>query len=80
MTYLAITINRLNLKCQINPELSAIFLNYEETCDNRIEQGDVGSERFFSGLVGAQSFDSIHRSTNYLYEYGSREFFWQRDR
>lgn len=52
-------------------------LNYEEGAENHIEHGDLGSEQFLSDIVGANSYSSIHRSMDSLYEYGSRAGFWR---
>jgi putative urate catabolism protein len=52
-------------------------LNYEEGAENCVLDGDAGSERFLSDIVGAESYPARHLSMESLYEYGSRVGIWR---
>jgi putative urate catabolism protein len=52
-------------------------LNYEEGAENNVLDGDLGSERFLSEIVGAESYPARHMSMESLYEYGSRAGVWR---
>ena len=52
-------------------------LNYEEGAENNILDGDAGSERFLSEIVGAESYPARHMSMESIYEYGSRAGVWR---
>ena len=52
-------------------------LNYEEGAENNVLDGDTGSERFLSEIVGAESFPARHMSMESIYEYGSRVGVWR---
>lgn len=52
-------------------------LNYEEGAENCVLDGDPGSERFLSEIVGAESFPARHMSMESIYEYGSRAGVWR---
>jgi putative urate catabolism protein len=52
-------------------------LNYEEGAENCVLDGDAGSERFLSEIVGADSFPARHMSMESIYEYGSRVGVWR---
>ncbi len=52
-------------------------LNYEEGSENCVLEGDAGSERFLSEIVGAESFPDRHMSMESIYEYGSRAGVWR---
>ena len=52
-------------------------LNYEEGSENCVLDGDTGSERFLSEIVGAESFPARHMSMESIYEYGSRAGVWR---
>ena len=52
-------------------------LNYEEGSENCVLDGDAGSERFLSEIVGAESFPARHMSMESIYEYGSRAGVWR---
>jgi allantoinase len=52
-------------------------LNYEEGAENNVLDGDPGSERFLSEIVGAESFSARHMSMESIYEYGSRVGVWR---
>jgi len=52
-------------------------LNYEEGGENCVLHGDVGSERFLSEIVGAESYSGRHMSMESMYEYGSRAGVWR---
>jgi len=52
-------------------------LNYEEGAENSVMDGDPGSERFLSEIVGAESFPARHMSMESIYEYGSRVGVWR---
>ncbi|MFC4277422.1 allantoinase PuuE [Achromobacter aloeverae] len=52
-------------------------LNYEEGAESSILDGDAGSERFLSEIVGAESYPARHLSMESLYEYGSRVGVWR---
>ncbi len=52
-------------------------LNYEEGAENTVLDGDPGSERFLSEIVGAESYPARHMSMESIYEYGSRAGAWR---
>ena len=52
-------------------------LNYEEGAENSVLDGDPGSERFLSEIVGAESYPARHMSMESIYEYGSRAGVWR---
>ena len=52
-------------------------LNYEEGAENNVMDGDAGSERFLSEIVGAESYPARHMSMESIYEYGSRVGVWR---
>jgi putative urate catabolism protein len=52
-------------------------LNYEEGAENSVLDGDAGSEKFLSDIVGAESYPARHLSMESLYEYGSRAGIWR---
>ncbi len=52
-------------------------LNYEEGAECNIMDGDAGSERFLSEIVGAESYPARHMSMESIYEYGSRAGVWR---
>lgn len=52
-------------------------LNYEEGAENSVLDGDAGSERFLSEIVGAESYPARHMSMESIYEYGSRAGVWR---
>ena len=52
-------------------------LNYEEGAENNVLDGDAGSERFLSEIVGAESYPARHMSMESIYEYGSRAGVWR---
>jgi putative urate catabolism protein len=52
-------------------------LNYEEGAENSVLDGDPGSERFLSEIVGAESYPARHMSMESIYEYGSRTGVWR---
>jgi allantoinase len=52
-------------------------LNYEEGAENTVLDGDPGSERFLSEIVGADSYPARHMSMESIYEYGSRAGVWR---
>ena len=52
-------------------------LNYEEGGENSVLDGDAGSERFLSEIVGAESYPARHMSVESIYEYGSRAGVWR---
>lgn len=52
-------------------------LNYEEGAECNVLDGDPGSERFLSEIVGAESFPARHMSMESIYEYGSRAGVWR---
>jgi allantoinase len=52
-------------------------LNYEEGAECSVLDGDLGSERFLSEIVGAESYPSRHMSMESIYEYGSRAGVWR---
>lgn len=52
-------------------------LNYEEGAENNVMDGDAGSERFLSEIVGAESYPARHMSMESIYEYGSRAGVWR---
>lgn len=52
-------------------------LNYEEGAENNVLDGDPGSERFLSEIVGAESYPARHMSMESIYEYGSRAGVWR---
>lgn len=52
-------------------------LNYEEGAECNVMDGDPGSERFLSEIVGAESFPARHMSMESIYEYGSRAGVWR---
>jgi len=52
-------------------------LNYEEGAENNVLDGDSGSERFLSEIVGAESYPARHMSMESIYEYGSRAGVWR---
>ena len=52
-------------------------LNYEEGAENTVLDGDAGSERFLSEIVGAESYPARHMSMESIYEYGSRAGAWR---
>ncbi len=52
-------------------------LNYEEGAENTVLDGDAGSERFLSEIVGAESYRARHMSMESIYEYGSRAGAWR---
>ena len=52
-------------------------LNYEEGAESNVLDGDAGSERFLSEIVGAESFPARHMSMESIYEYGSRAGVWR---
>jgi putative urate catabolism protein len=52
-------------------------LNYEEGAENTVLDGDSGSERFLSEIVGAESYPARHMSMESIYEYGSRAGAWR---
>ncbi len=52
-------------------------LNYEEGAECNVLDGDAGSERFLSEIVGAESYPARHMSMESIYEYGSRAGVWR---
>jgi putative urate catabolism protein len=52
-------------------------LNYEEGAESNVMDGDAGSERFLSEIVGAESYSARHMSMESIYEYGSRAGVWR---
>lgn len=52
-------------------------LNYEEGAESNVLDGDAGSERFLSEIVGAETFPARHMSMESIYEYGSRAGVWR---
>ena len=52
-------------------------LNYEEGAEANVMDGDAGSERFLSEIVGAESFPARHMTMESIYEYGSRVGVWR---
>ena len=52
-------------------------LNYEEGSECSVLEGDAGSERFLSEIVGAESFPDRHMTMESIYEYGSRAGVWR---
>lgn len=53
-------------------------VNYEEGAEANILDGDAGSEKLLSEIVGAESFVGMrHMNMESLYEYGSRAGFWR---
>ncbi len=52
-------------------------INYEEGAESSVQQGDAGSERFLSEMVGAVSHPARAVAMESLYEYGSRAGFWR---
>lgn len=53
-------------------------INYEEGGENCVLDGDPGSEKFLSEIVGADSYEGQrHMSMESIYEYGSRAGFWR---
>ena len=53
-------------------------INYEEGAESCILDGDEGSEKLLSEIVGAESFRGMrHMNMESLYEYGSRAGFWR---
>ena len=52
-------------------------LNYEEGAESNVMDGDAGSERFLSEIVGAESYPARHMSMESIYEYGSRAGVWR---
>lgn len=53
-------------------------LNYEEGAEACVLDGDPGSEKLLSEIVGAESFAGMrHMNMESLYEYGSRAGFWR---
>ena len=52
-------------------------LNYEEGAEANVLDGDPGSERFLSEIVGADSYPTRHLSMESIYEYGSRVGVWR---
>jgi putative urate catabolism protein len=52
-------------------------LNYEEGAEANVLDGDAGSERFLSEIVGADSYPARHLSMESIYEYGSRVGVWR---
>lgn len=52
-------------------------INYEEGAESSVEQGDAGSERFLSEMVGATSHPARAMAMESHYEYGSRAGFWR---
>jgi putative urate catabolism protein len=52
-------------------------LNYEEGAESNVMDGDTGSERFLSEIVGAESYPARHMSMESIYEYGSRAGVWR---
>jgi allantoinase len=52
-------------------------LNYEEGAESSVLDGDAGSEKFLSDIVGAESYPARHLSMESLYEYGSRVGIWR---
>ncbi len=52
-------------------------LNYEEGAESNVLDGDAGSERFLSEIVGAESYPARHLSMESIYEYGSRVGVWR---
>jgi len=52
-------------------------INYEEGAENSVLNGDAGSEKFLSEMVGAGSHPARAMAMESLYEYGSRAGFWR---
>lgn len=52
-------------------------MNYEEGAEASVLDGDAGSERFLSEIVGAESYPARHMSMESMYEYGSRVGVWR---
>ena len=52
-------------------------INYEEGAENSVLNGDAGSEKFLSEMVGAGSHAARAMAMESLYEYGSRAGFWR---
>ncbi|AOH86616.1 chitin deacetylase [Sphingomonas panacis] len=52
-------------------------VNYEEGAENSVLNGDAGSEKFLSEMVGAGSHPARAMAMESLYEYGSRAGFWR---
>ncbi|SDA31081.1 allantoinase PuuE [Sphingomonas sp. NFR15] len=52
-------------------------VNYEEGAENSVLNGDAGSEKFLSEMVGAASHPARAMAMESLYEYGSRAGFWR---
>ncbi len=53
-------------------------INYEEGAESCVLDGDPGSEKLLSEIVGAESYFGMrHRNMESLYEYGSRAGFWR---
>ncbi len=53
-------------------------LNYEEGAESCVLDGDAGSEKLLSEIIGAESYTGMrHRNMESLYEYGSRAGFWR---
>ena len=53
-------------------------VNYEEGSEANILDGDPGSEKLLSEIVGAESYAGMrHMNMESLYEYGSRAGFWR---
>ncbi len=52
-------------------------INYEEGAENGVLNGDAGSEKFLSEMVGATSHPARAMAVESLFEYGSRAGFWR---
>jgi putative urate catabolism protein len=52
-------------------------INFEEGAESSVDQGDAGSERFLSEMVGAASHPARAMAMESLYAYGSRAGFWR---